>query len=106
MRQFEEPTFITHWTKQLVVNANDGIDKLITEGLIRKGYHFENRLDLLDFIRISCRCEDNKGENEKIFFVNNVPFLLYRYNNSPNMETVQTASGWKVTIDMGEYCFL
>jgi hypothetical protein len=58
---------------------NNKLESFITEGLKLKGYEFENRYELESFIKRYCRCEDNVGLSERIYFVNDIPFMLHNY---------------------------
>jgi len=66
----------------LSLNISKKLDIVITEGLALKGFEFNNNNDLEDFIKQNCRCEHTIGpEEEKVFFVNNIPFLLIKYSS-------------------------
>lgn len=71
----------------LSLNITKKLDIVITEGLALKGFEFNNNNDLEDFIKQNCRCEHTIGpEEEKVFFVNNIPFLLIKYDSmSPSL---------------------
>ena len=43
---------------RLSSELNKKLEDYIIEGLKRKGFEFENRLELQTFIKNNCRCED------------------------------------------------
>lgn len=64
---------------QIAKNLSDKFDDLIIEGLKNKGYIFNNRLQTENFIKEYCRCEDNINIQQRIYYVKDIPFLLYNY---------------------------
>jgi len=67
----------------IIENLSKGLanrfDEIFIEGLKRKGFIFESRAKLNEFVCANCKCEDNQQLEEKIFYVNNIPFLLHIY---------------------------
>jgi len=55
-------------------------ENLIIEGLKLKGYQFENKVDLENFVKEHCRCEDKIDIKERTYFVKGVPFFFHDYN--------------------------
>lgn len=55
------------------------LDDYIVEGLKRKGYEFKNQIELKDFIKVNCRCEDKTDMKQRIYFVKDIPFFLHCY---------------------------
>ena len=53
---------------------------MLIEGLKKKGYEFDDRIELESFIRDKCKCEDRSDTRQKTYFVGDVPFLLFDYN--------------------------
>jgi len=58
---------------------NKKLEDYMIEGLKRKGFEFENRLELENFIKNNCRCEDTPHIKERVYFANDIPFFLHRY---------------------------
>jgi len=56
------------------------IDSYFKEGLERKGYNFKNKKELENFVTCNCKYEDFSESKQKIYFVNNNPFLMIDYN--------------------------
>jgi len=69
------PLFIDRISSEL----NKKLEDYIIEGLKRKGFEFENRLELETFIKNNCRCEDTLHKKERVYFANDTPFFLHKY---------------------------
>ncbi|RKD96773.1 hypothetical protein [Marinifilum flexuosum] len=65
----------------LAKKVNNQFDKILTEGLKRKGFEFERNAELVHFIKTRCRSEDYQKEGIKIFLVDDVPFMKWDYKN-------------------------
>lgn len=88
-------------------NLNTQLDEKIIEGLKRKGFEFKNGFELAEFIKANCRCEDNVELNEKIYFVNDIPFFYWNYKM--NFETpiiTQNERGTMISATYGKFAFL
>lgn len=55
------------------------LENLIIEGLKRKGFEFESRIEIENFIKKNCECLDNVSLQERVYYVNSIPFLLHHY---------------------------
>lgn len=91
-------------TRDVILGLNQKLDDIIKEGLKLKGFDFSDPSDLKEFIKINCRCEDNVFDEEKIYFVNDIPFLLYSYGNGFDFSLDFESGGFKV--NMGYYAFI
>lgn len=92
-------------TAELTQKLND----IVTEGLKRKGYEFENTLQLTDFIKEHCRCEDFVESKTKLYFVKEKPFLIYDYNYKQELSTIipkDSLQDYAFTAKMGSYSYL
>ena len=73
-------TLVKHFeTQKLSSELNKKLEDYIIEGLKRKGFEFENRLELETFIKNNCRCEDTPHKKERVYFANDTPFFLHKY---------------------------
>lgn len=54
-------------------------DEAIEEGLRRKGFEFENRFEIIEFIKSRCKCEDRIDIHERTYYVDDTPFFLHSY---------------------------
>ena len=55
------------------------LDDLIIKSLKLKGFEFDNELELNQFVKNNCRCEDNVEVKERIYYVHDKPFFLHKY---------------------------
>ena len=76
------------------------------EGLKRKGFEFEKETDLVEFIKKNCRCEDRHDLKQKTYFVNDVPFLLHKYEMNTNLELSGYDRTVKTHADCGTFTYL
>jgi len=87
------------------INSNlyKQLDDIIIEGLKRKGFEFNNHHDLVIFVKEHCRCDDYTPIQEKIYLVNDVPFLSHKYKT----EIDYTKLGeYKISASLGSYRYL
>lgn len=91
--------------EQLAKNLSNKFDDLIIEGLKRKGFEFENIQEAEPFVKENCRCEDYTDEQRRVYFVNDVPFMLHDYKiEMPDIDL--TNNGPKITASYGSYAYL
>ena len=79
------------------------LEDYMIEGLKRKGFEFENRMELESFIKSNCRCEDRTGIKQRTYFVNNIPFFLHCYEIEMDLNPIQTDRGVKMSANYGRY---
>lgn len=91
---------------RLVDNINDQIDNYIIEGLKRKGYEFENKYELGQFIINHCKCEDSVIEKTRIYFVNNEPFFSHYYGTNVEIMPVTKNRVTKLTASYGSFSYI
>jgi len=65
--------------KNVVFDLVNQLEKVIINGLKSKGFEFDKREDLENFIKDRCRCEDYVQKQQKIYYVDEIPFLLHNY---------------------------
>jgi len=109
--------FIVDKIKEVILNREDTIslfmsdiynklnkklEDLIIEGLKRKGFKFENRHELEQFIKSNCRCEDRMDIKQRTYFVNDIPFFLHLYEINP----IKTDSDITMSANYGYYAYL
>lgn len=92
-------------TNQLCQNLASKFDELFLQGLNKKGFEFKNRIETEDFIKSRCRCEDNVQFKQRIYFVDNIPFLLHDYKIDIDIP-LMPRDIYKVTANYGKYAFL
>ena len=59
---------------------NSKIETFVVEGLKRKGFEFNNKFELFNFLKQRCKCDDNVNLKQRIYFVDDKPFFLHDYN--------------------------
>ena len=89
--------------KQLIEQLESKIDSLIVQGLSLKGYDFNSREEIIDFISKNCTCKDNVDAGIRIYCVNEVPFFEHRYKTECS-SFLENVNEFKITI--GDYKFL
>jgi len=67
---------------------NKKLEECIIEGLKIKGFEFEKRSELEEFIKSNCRCKDRPELKERVYFVQDVPFLLYLYHVDTDLDEI------------------
>lgn len=55
------------------------LEKAFIEGLKRKGFEFETKFALEQFVKKHCKCLDNNNLKERVYTVDDIPFLLHKY---------------------------
>lgn len=94
---------------ELIKNISDSLTKkmesIFIDGLKLKGFEFENRKELELFVKSNCRAEYLEGKMEKVYYVNNIPFLLHKYSFdiSPICEVDGSI---KISGNYGSYSYL
>lgn len=89
--------------KTLVSKLNDKLDQAFIVGLEKKGYYFDTKLQLEEFIKTKCRAEVCAHMKEKVFFVDDKPFMKWSYDIKLEMGY---PTEYKATAEMGSYVYL
>ncbi|SOU89466.1 hypothetical protein TNO010_400041 [Tenacibaculum finnmarkense genomovar ulcerans] len=87
-------------------DLNKQLEDYVIEGLKRKGFELKNRVELEAFIKERCRCEDNISLKEKVYYVDNTPFLFHNYKSEPLQMPSITDSEYKISANLGTYAYL
>ncbi len=87
-------------------DLNKKLEDYVIEGLKRKGFEFNNKIELESFVKEYCRCEDRPHIKERIYFVNNEPFFLHNYKSEPLQTPLITDGEFKLTASLGTYAYL
>ena len=83
------------------------IENLFIEGLKRKGFEFENMIELENFIKSNCKYEDKTDIKQRTYFVNNIPFFLHCYEIDMDLtQTFNDKGEIKLSSNYGKYAFL
>lgn len=82
------------------------LDELITEGLERKGYIFDNVDDKVMFAKRYCRTKYSEIHKGDVYYAHDVPFFLFREEKSIPEIIVEENNTITVTSNLGTYSFL
>lgn len=92
-------------TSMLVSGLQTKLEDYIVEGLKRKGFEFDNKLDLENFIMSRCRAEDNIDQKQKTYFVDDIPFFLHNYEIEMS-NVMQEDRNYVLRANYGSYAYL
>ena len=85
-------------------DLNDKMNKVIVLGLNKKGYFFNNNVELKDFVVKNCVIEENSFNNTQHYKVNGVPFMMFIKNINPIDYSENISSNY--TYSLGSYKYL
>ena len=86
---------------------NHQLENYMIEGLKRKGFEFEDRFELENFIKSNCRCEDRTDLKQRIYFVNEIPFFLHCYEIKTDLSQFTNEKGEvKISANYGSFAYL
>ena len=64
----DPPLLIADVIGRLSSQLNKQLEDYMIEGLKRKGFEFQNRIELENFIKSNCRCEDRTDIKQRTYF--------------------------------------
>jgi methyl coenzyme M reductase subunit D len=102
----EEQIPITDVIGRLSNDLNKKFEDHVIEGLKRKGFEFKYKIELEAFVKERCRCEDNIDLEEKVYYVDNIPFFLHNYKSEPLLMPSITDREYKITANLGTYAYI
>ncbi len=86
---------------------NQQLENYIIEGLKRKGFEFQNKSELENFIKSNCKCEDRTDLNQRTYFVNDTRFLLHCYEVKIDLNLIPNYKGEvKMSVNYGSFAYL
>lgn len=96
--------------KDLINNIPEGFswefDKLLVEGLKRKGFVFKDRMDLQEFARSECSTTEDILRKERTFYVRSKPFFMYKYEQNVEIGILKKDGSTTITAIYGYYTYL
>lgn len=96
-----------HRTNRMIAVAlAKQMDDVFIEGLRLKGFEFMGRHEVETFVRKRCRCEDNIELKQRMYYVDDAPFLFYDYSMGAELKWEQTKRQVMVSADFGRYRFV
>ena len=66
--------------KDSMLKISNRIDEIITEGLRRKGFEFEDKKELIKFVQRHCECVHGVLAKTKTYYANGEAFLIWEEN--------------------------
>ena len=99
--------FIGDIIGRLSSELNQQLENYMIEGLKRKGFEFENRMELENFIKSNCRCEDITHLKQRTYFVNEIPLFLHCYEIKMDLYPITNDIGEvKMSANYGYFAYL
>ena len=93
-------------TKQISDEILKQFNQAIVEGLKRKGFNFHgDRKKLIRFIENRCHVEENEIQKRRIYYVNNIAFLVWDYNQEISQDIDPETGEITITGTWGEFSF-
>ena len=102
----DPPLLIADVIGRLSSQLNKQLEDYMIEGLKRKGFEFENRMELENFIKSNCRCEDRADIKQRTYYANDIPFFLHCYEIEMDLNPIQTDREFKMSANYGRYAYL
>ena len=87
-------------------DLNKKLEDYVIEGLKRKGFEFKHKIELEAFVKDRCRCEDNIDLNEKVYYVDDIPFFLHNYKSEIITDPKITGDLYRVVGELGTFAYL
>jgi hypothetical protein len=87
-------------------NLNNQLQDYIVVGLKRKGFEFKNKLELEQFVKDRCRCEDSIDLKERVYFVDDIPFFLHNYKIKIDLNPITENRCTKMSANYGCFAYL
>jgi len=92
--------------KEHYENISNQLEGVITEGIKRKGFEFETLSELSKFVKSRCRMEQYESKKERIYFVDDNPFLVWHYEYEFNYIPIVSDKEITFTSMCGSYAYL
>ena len=102
----DPPLLIADVIGRLSSQLNKQLEDYMIEGLKRKGFEFENRMELENFIKSNCRCEDRTDIKQRTYFANDIPFFLHCYEIEMDLNPIINDREVKMFANYGRYAYL
>ena len=85
---------------------NKQLEDAFIDGLKRKGFEFKHRFELEVFVKEHCRSEDYVQSKQRVYFVDDIPFLLHNYKTEIITDPRITGDPNKVVGKLGTFAYL
>ena len=87
---------------KIVTQHNEQLDHITKIALHKKGFDFDTKDQLTQFVKKRCTCEDYIHSRVRKYYIDNQPFLLYNYKVNVHV----TDDPYIVKAQTGYYKFL
>jgi len=91
--------------KEFLKKTTNKFNDIFIGGLERKGFYFKNFQEAAGFVEENCICKDNLQTQERIYYVNEIPFLIWSYKPS-DFEFTNDIDNISITANFGTYSYL
>lgn len=101
----KEQDFLNEISNKMANDLANKFDEIFEEGLRLKGFEFNNKFQLYDFVKHNCSCLEDSENFNRTFTVNGMPFLFhsYRQNVTP---VIEINGEFSISADFGYYKYL
>lgn len=97
--------FLHNAVSRLCLDLQKQLEDCFIEGLKRKGFEFNSKIELENFVKTRCRRTDNIHLKEHVYYVDNIAFFLHKYETICEPIT-QENNGNKMSANYGSYTYL
>lgn len=97
---------VSNIVSKLSASICDQLDDSFIEGLRLKGFEFKTKFELECFIKDRCRCEDNTELKERIYYIDNTPFFLHKYETEMNISPIVDDGKTTMKATFGSFSYL
>lgn len=98
--------FMSEAMNSLYNDLNNQLETAIIEGLKRKGFEFDDKLELELFIKNRCRCEDNIDLKERVYYIDDIPFFLHKYEIKMDLNPITEDRKTIISANYGTFAYL
>jgi len=106
LKTIENTDLIHGVISSLSDDLNSKLETFVIEGLKRKGFEFRNELELENFLKQRCRCEDNVNLKQRTYFVDDKPFFLHDYNIEMDLTPIIEDGKTTLKASYGSFAYL
>ena len=103
---FKNTDIINSTISSLSDDLNSKLETFVIEGLKRKGFEFNNKFELFNFLKQRCRREDNTHLKQRIYFVDDKPFFLHDYNIEMDLTPIIEDGKTTLRASYGSFAYL
>ena len=86
---FSNPDTIQDIMQNLAEDFNKQFEDAVTVGLKLKGFEFNTRNEILEFIKQRCSSADDINLKQITYYIDNKPFFLYNYKTEIGTRTIE-----------------